>query len=81
MHKSIDNYKKLKKKFIDNYIHNEIIEEQKIIDNKENELNKLKDITIRKNKNQDITDLGKTNIETKDEYYNFNDVPLIENNI
>ena len=80
MHKSIDNYKKLKKKFIDNYIQNEIIEEQKVIENKENELNKLKDISIRKNKNrnQDITDLGKTNLDTKDEEYNFNDMPVIE---
>jgi hypothetical protein len=36
---SIENYKKLKKKYIENLLENGIKEEQKVMETKENELN------------------------------------------
>jgi hypothetical protein len=57
---SIENYKKLKKKYIENLFENEIKEEQKVMETKENELKFLLKINQTKkvqNTNFDNRDL------------------------
>jgi hypothetical protein len=51
MENSIENYKKLKKKYIDTLFENEMKEEQKVMETKENELKFLLRINERKRSN------------------------------
>ena len=85
MQTSIENYKKLKKKFIDNLFFNEISQEQKIIGKKESELKNLRELAFKKeikNSNRDLNnvrDIGKS-VSKDEEFYNLDDIPNYDEN-
>ncbi len=85
MQTSIENYKKLKKKFIDNLFSHEISQEQKVIVKKENELKHLRELAFKKeikNNNMDLNnlkDIGKSASKDED-FYNLDDIPNYDEN-